>query len=163
MQTITAYNLLNVIEVQYLDPTIFTVRNRNVYTRPIKVYQGIDNPVQILVLNQDQKKVNVTGYAVQLDIQDPDLQGAVASIPVIMSNVMLGQGSATITKDIVNALTARNYKITIKLIADSTNLEQPLYVDSNYSCRVDLEVYDGWYENMAESINDVTVIDGGTI
>lgn len=163
MQTIRAYNLQNVVEVQYLDPTIFTVRNRNVYTRPIKIYQGIDNPIQVMVLNQDQKHVNVTGYNVQLDIQDPDLRGSVLSAPVIMSNVALGQGTTTITKAMVNALTARTYKLTIKLIANTTNSEQPLYIDSNYSCRVDLEVLDGWYENMATSTTDVTVIDGGTI
>ena len=71
MITVKAYLYPNIVEVQVFDPSIFTTRNRVVYSRPIKVYQGIDNPVQVITRNQDQKAVNVTGYAVQLDIQDP--------------------------------------------------------------------------------------------
>ena len=46
--------------LDYSDPTIKT-RNRVVYSRPITVYQGIDNPIQVVVKNQDQKNVNLTG------------------------------------------------------------------------------------------------------
>jgi hypothetical protein len=71
MITVKTYLYPNLVEVQVFDPTIFTTRNRQVYSRPIKIYQGIDNPIQVVVLNQDQKKVDLTGYAVQADIQDP--------------------------------------------------------------------------------------------
>lgn len=164
MQTINAYSYKNTLTVQFLDLTIFSVRNRVVYSRPIKIYQGIDNPLQVIILNQDQKPVNVTGYDVQLDIQDPDLGGAVASIAVTMSNVELGQGTTIISKNVVNALTARAYKLTVKLINQLSNLEQPLYLDSNYSCRIDLEVLDGWTGLTPVSVNPAAeVIDGGSI
>ena len=44
MITVKAYVYPNTAEVQVFDPSIFTVRNRVVYSRPIKVYKGVDNP-----------------------------------------------------------------------------------------------------------------------
>lgn len=163
MQTIKTYLYPNKIIVQFLDPTIFTVRNRVVYSRPITVYQGIDNPLQVVVNNQDQKTINTTGYLVQLDIQDPVNLGSVESLAVTMVNPTKGQGTVTIPRDVVNALEQRFYKITIKLIAVATNKEQPLYIDDNYGASLDLEVLPAWYESMPLTLNSVEVIDGGTI
>jgi hypothetical protein len=42
MQTIDVYWYKNILEVQVIDPTIFSTRNRIVYARNIKIYQGID-------------------------------------------------------------------------------------------------------------------------
>ena len=61
MITVKAYIYPNTAEVQVFDPSIFTTRNRIMYSRPIKVYQGIDNPIQVIVRNQDQKSVDLTG------------------------------------------------------------------------------------------------------
>jgi hypothetical protein len=134
-----------------------------VYSRPITVYQGIDNPLQVVVNNQDQKTINTTGYLVQLDIQDPINLGSVESLAVTMTNPTKGQGTVTIPRDVVNALEQRFYKITIKLITVSTNKEQPLYIDDNYGAQLDLEVLPGWYESMPLTLNSVEVIDGGAI
>lgn len=164
MPLITSYLYENIIAVQILDtnPTIKT-RNTVVYSRPIKVYQGIDNPVQIHIKNQDQKSVNLTGYAVQLDIQDPLVGGSVESLAVTMTDITTGQGTAIITRNVVNALDQRYYKLTIKLITLSTNAERPLYIDSNFGATLDLEVLPGWYESMPLTMNSDEVIDGGTI
>jgi hypothetical protein len=134
-----------------------------VYSRPITVYQGIDNPLQVVVNNQDQKSIDTTGYLVQLDIQDPVNLGSVESLAVTMTNPTKGQGVVTIPRNVVNALEQRFYKITIKLIAVSTNKEQPLYIDDNYGAQLDLQVLPGWYESMPLTLNSVEVIDGGTI
>lgn len=163
MQTIKTYLYSNKIIVQFLDTTIFTVRNRVVYSRPITVYQGIDNPLQVVVNNQDQKAINTTGYLVQLDIQDPINLGSVESLTVTMTNPTRGQGVVTIPRDVVNALDQRFYKLTVKLITTATNKEQPLYIDDNYGAQLDLEVLPGWYESMPLTLDSIEVIDGGTI
>lgn len=163
MQTIKTYLYSNTIEVQFLDPTIFTVRNNIVYSRTIKIYQGIDNPLQVVVKNQDQKPIDTTNYLVQLSIQDPSIQGSVQTIPVTMVNALKGQGIVTIPRDIANALDQRIYKINIKLITISTNAEQPLYIDDNYGAMLDLEVLPGWYESMPLTMDSDEVIDAGTI
>ena len=163
MQTINTYLYPNIIVAQFVDPTIFTTRNRIVYTRTIKIYQGIDNPLQVQVKNQDQRPINTTGYLVQVDIQDPETQGSLESLAVTIVDATKGLGTVTIPRDVVNALDQRRYKLTVKLITQSTNQERPLYVDDNYGALVDLEVLPGWYESMTLTQNSTEVIDGGTI
>lgn len=163
MQTINTYLYPNIIIAQFVDPTIFTTRNRVVYTRTIKIYQGIDNPLQVQVKNQDQRPIDTTGYLVQVDIQDPDVSGSVESLAVTMIDATKGLGTVTIPRDVVNALDQRRYKLTVKLITQSTNQERPLYVDDNYGALVDLEVLPGWYESMPLTMDSTEVIDGGTI
>ena len=174
MQTIKAYLYPNIVEVQFLDPTIFTVRNRVVYSNPIKVYQGIDNPLQIVVKNQDQKPVNLTSHTVQLDIQDPLVQGSIASLAVNMTNIAKGQGIVTIPKDLLNSMEQRIYKITIKavLVTTAENChdgvvdsiqEKIMYIDDNHTATLDLIVLPGWYESTTLTPLPDQVIDGGII
>jgi hypothetical protein len=163
MQTINTYLYPNIILAQFVDPTIFTTRNPIVYTRTIKIYQGIDNPLQVLVKNQDQKPIDTTGYLVQLDIQDVEARGSVESLAVTMINAAKGVGTVTIPRDVVNALDQRRYKLNVKLINQATNQEQPLYVDDNYGAMAELEVLEGWYESMPLTLDSTEVIDGGTI
>ncbi len=163
MQTINTYLYPNIILAQFVDPTIFTTRNPVVYTRTIKIYQGIDNPLQVQVRNQDQKPIDTTGYLVQLDIQDVEARGSVESLAVTMINAAKGQGTVTIPRDVVNALDQRRYKLNVKLINQTTNQEQPLYVDDNYGALADLEVLEGWYESMPLTLDSIEVLDGGTI
>ena len=105
MQTINTYLYPNIIIAQFVDPSIFTTRNRVVYTRTIKIYQGIDNPLQVQVKNQDQKAINTTGYLVQVDIQDMDAEGSVESLTVTMIDAATGLGTVTSPRDVVNSLT----------------------------------------------------------
>ena len=163
MQTIKTYLYANLVEVQFWDPTIFSVRERIVYSRPVKIYQGIDNPLQVTVKNQDQKPINLTGYLLQLDIQDPQTSGSLQSIPVSITDFIKGQGTVTIPRDIVNSLEQRFYKLTVKLIEDATNKERPTYIDSNYGALLDLEVLPGWYESTPLTLESDEVIDAGTI
>lgn len=160
---ILAYLYPNTVTVQLWDPAIFSPRNRVVYSRPIKIYQGIDNPMQIVIRNQDQKLVDITGYLVQIDIQDPLAQGSVESLAVTVTDETKGLGSVTIPKEVVNSLDQRLYKLTIKLINQATNLERPLYVDDNFTAPIDLEVLPGWYESMPLTLDSDEVLDAGTI
>lgn len=160
---IQAYLYSNLMEVQIWDTSIFTPRNRVVYSRPIKVYQGIDNPIQLVIKNQDQKAVDLTGYVLQIDIQDPLAQGSVESIAVSMTDITKGLGLFSIDKEIVNSLDQRVYKMTIKAINQDTNKERPLYIDDNFTAPIDLIVLPGWYESMPLTLDSDEVLDAGTI
>ena len=145
-----------------MDPAVFTTRNRQVYSRPIKVYQGIDNPVQVIVKNQDQKNVNLTGYTVQASIQDPTNQVTIETYAVTFANVAVGQGTFTLDKGTINTLENRFYKLTFKTIKTSDNTEQPVYIDDNYGVPLDLEILPAyWAETVAQDTE--VIIDGGTL
>lgn len=164
MITVKAYLYPNSVEVQVFDPAIFTTRNRVVYSRPIKVYQGIDNPVQVIVRNQDQKAVNLTGYSMQAQIQDPTNQVTVNTYAVTWANIQLGQGNFVLDNATVSSLENRFYKLTFRTIKNTDNTEQPVYIDDNYGVPLDLEILPAYYA-VTEGVPGVddTVFDGGTI
>lgn len=143
MQQIQSYLYPNTLVVQFQDPAIFAPRNRIVYSRPITVYQGIDNPIQVVIRNQDQKAVNVTGYTITLDIQDPLIANTIASLPVTISNASSGFGNVTISSAVVNALDQRIYKIAIKATVGGNS--RPMFIDDNFGAKLDLDVREGWY------------------
>ena len=147
MQTIEVFHYKNILEVQVIDPAIYTTRNRIVYSRTIKIYQGIDNPIHVVTKNQEQKPANLTGYDVQVDIQDPVNQQTVETFTVNFTTQNKGLGSFTIPANVVNALDQRHYEFTVKLINLATNDETPLYIDDNYSVRLPLQVLSGYYSN----------------
>ena len=143
MITVKTYLYPNLAEVQVFDPTIFTTRNRQVYSRPIKVYQGIDNPIQVIVKNQDQKSVNLTGSSMTAQIQDPTNQTTIHSYPITWANIMLGQGNFTVDKATLANLENRFYTLTFQ--ANTAGNVKPVYINDNYGVPLDLEVLPAYY------------------
>ncbi len=131
------------------------------YSRPIKIYQGIDNPIHIVAKNQDQKPVDFTGYVMTVEIQDPENEITVAAYSVNFVTITKGLGTFVIPRDTVNALDQRHYQLTARLINSATNAENPLYIDDNYSVAVPLQVLSAYYSTdpvsptLAEGIVDL--------
>ena len=165
MITVKAYLYPNTAEVQVFDPTIFTNRNRVMYSRPIKVYQGIDNPIQVIIRNQDQKSVNLTGYTVQAQIQDPTTQTTVNTYAVTFADITKGLGNFTLDHATLNRLENRFYKLTFRTVNSTTNLEKPIYTDDNYGVPLDLEVLPAYYAATPGSEPTATTytFDGGVL
>lgn len=164
MITVKAYLYPNTAEVQIFDPTIFTNRNRIMYSRPIKVYQGIDNPIQVIVRNQDQKGVDLTGSNMLASIQDPTNQVTVNSYPVTFADITKGLGSFVLDKATIDGLENRFYKLTFSTTVIATDVSRPVYVDDNYGVPLDLEVLPAYYQTTsAPSGTDTYTMDGGSL
>jgi hypothetical protein len=116
-----------------------------VYSRPIIVYQGIDNPLQIVIKNQDQKAVDLSGYTVQIDIQDPLNKLTAYTFAVTFTDITKGQGTVILDKDTVNSLDQRVYKLTMRTVNDDDASEKPLYIDDNFGVPLDLQVREAYY------------------
>ena len=161
---IQCYLYSNIVPVQIWDPAIFSPRNRVVYSRPITVYQGIDNPLQIVIKNQDQKPVNLTGYTVQLNIEDPVHKTTAYSLAVAFTDITKGLGTVIIDTTTVNSLDQRIYKLTLKKVLAADGSESPLYIDDNFGVPLDLDVRDAYYSTTepAPALNEV-VIDSGLL
>jgi hypothetical protein len=143
---ITIYLYPNIIEVQIWDPAIFTTRNQYMYAKPVTIYQGIDNPIQVKVKNQDQKPVNMTNKSIRVDIQDTLNSLTVHTSTVTFSNIAKGYGTFIINKDLTALLDQRQYKLTFRTIdTTNNNAEQPVYVDDNYQVPLDLMVLPAYY------------------
>lgn len=163
MITVKTYLYNNIVEVQVFDPTIFTLRNRVVYSRPIKVYQGIDNPIQVVVMNQDQKPVNLTGLTMQAAIQDPTNQVTIRTFAVTWTDITKGLGNCMLDKATVNSLENRFYKLTFSTTNAATGTTSPVYVDDNYGAPLDLEILPAYYAEQANGQGGYDTIDGGTL
>jgi hypothetical protein len=165
MITVKAYLYPNTAEVQVFDPTIFTTRNRQVYSRPIKVYQGIDNPVQVVIKNQDQKPVDLTGSSVTASIQDPTNQVTVKSYVVTWANIQQGLGNFTFDANTINSLENRFYKLAFATTVTITDQTSPVYIDDNYGVPLDLEILPAYYGTTYTPPPESTTfsLDGGTL
>jgi hypothetical protein len=164
MQTVKAFVYPNLVEVQLPDPTIFSVRKRVVYSRPITIYQGIDNPIQLIIKNQDNKEYDLTGYTVRADIQDPAYKVTIESFPVVFSDITKGQGTFTIDNTTASSLDQRVYKLTLRRIELATNNESPMYINDNYGVPLDLVVKPAYYSITEPAPQvDETIVDGGII
>jgi hypothetical protein len=133
-----------------------------VYSRPIKVYQGIDNPIQVIVRNQDQKGVNLTGYTVQASIQDPTNQVTINTYAVTFADITKGLGNFVLDATTLNSLENRFYKLTFKTVNVSTNAEAPVYIDDNYGVPLDLEILPAYWAETSSEDTEV-IYDGGTL
>ena len=164
MQTIDVFWYKNILEVQVQDPAIFTTRNRIVYSRPIKIYQGIDNPIHIVAKNQDQKSVDLTGYTMEIAIQDLINELTVSVFAVSAFTWTKGLGQFTIPVETVNALDQEFYWLTARLVNTATNMLQPLYIDDNHEVRLTLQVLPAYYQSISQDLelND-GIIDEGVI
>lgn len=160
---VKAYIYPNVVELQVIDPTIFTTRNRTVYSRPIKVYQGVDNPIQVKVMNQDQKPVNLTGLTLQAAIQDPTNQVTIKTFAVTWADITKGLGNCILDKLTVNSMENRFYKLTFSTTNTNTNTTSPIYIDDNYGVPLDLEVLPAYYAGDINTDTNYVTVDGGTI
>lgn len=165
MISIQTYLYNQTVDVQILDSGIFTVRNRAVYVRPIKLYQGIDNPVVVKIKNQDQKAMDLTGFAVEAAIQDPINATTMESYALVWRDITQGYGNFVIPRATMDLLDQRFYKITFKIINLEANTERPMYTDDNYGVPLDVEVLPAYYSTSAMVNNNLTeyTIDAGAI
>lgn len=132
------------------------------YSRPVTIYQGVDNPIQVVIKNQEQRPVNVAAYTIQAAIQDPVNRVTVEIFPVIMSDAARGLGSFVIDKTTMLELDQRFYHITFKAIKTSDNSEQPMYIDDNFGAPIPVEVREAYYAEGLDVFEDA-IIDAGTI
>ena len=139
MSVITSYLYDNKITVQILDddPTIKT-RNRIVYSRPVKVYQGVDNVITLQFKNNDQKAANIIGKTFTFSLTANVGNVGVWSTTATISNVTTAIGSVTIDQATVANLTQEYYNYTVTY--NSGNLTLPTYVDDNWGGAGQLQV-----------------------
>lgn len=71
MQKLNGYLETQYLSVTYSPDTATSNRSRTVYARPLKLYRGINNTIQLRLLNADQKAVTITGKTFVFNIIDP--------------------------------------------------------------------------------------------
>ena len=133
MQQVTSYLYDNTILVQIDSDPEIKQRNRVVYTRPLKIYKGVDNLLKVKFLNSDQKPANVAVYTMTFNLIDDYVfnnASTVFSSNITVVNASAGLGSVTISKLDMVQLDRERYTFNIKMNDGTANIAS--YVDDNY-------------------------------
>lgn len=130
MQKIQSYLYPNRITI-IADLAGFTTEYRKVYARTVKIYGGIDNTIQFEVLNADQKRIDITGYAeLNMNIMDYS-NNAVATYPITPLSTT-GLGTVTLLSDDFADLDLQKFKYTITGY-NTTNGDVLFYTDTQFN------------------------------
>jgi len=111
------------------------------YSRPIKIYTGINNPIKIICLNDDEKLIDVSGLSIQINVFEPNTQCLLIS-KMVTPNLSLGIGSVQIGFSDLAGLAPGQYELGVTA-TDANNNVTTLYVDGNYTSRLPLILQGG--------------------
>jgi len=164
MQQINSYIYDNTILVQVSTDDDIEQRNRVVYTRTIKCYQGVDNLIKVKVQNGDQKPYNVTDTTLVFSVIDDYVTSnanVVFQTNVTISNAVTGTGTVLIPRENINGFDRDQYLYSIYYTQG--NLQFPSYVDDNWGAQGQMQVISTSYPQFTSNIVINDVEDLGTL
>jgi hypothetical protein len=141
------------------DPTIQRAWRMN-YTRPIKLYKGIDNTLKLLIRNNDQKPINITGYTFTFYIvsdfngfpnpsQADNLQVSVV-LPCTIVDPINGIITALIPASTLESLNNNFYNFSVAAVDNNGN-NVVAYATDDYQVRGQLELENGSFPQFRPS------------
>lgn len=140
MQKIQSYLYPNRIQV-VLNSASTLLEWRIVYQRIIKIYQGLDNVIELEVKNLDQKRVNITTTNLQFVILD-QLSQEIFATSVDTNTGVTGIGRIVIPAAAVGYLKPQFLKYTVYVInTDSTRT--PVYGDTQFGVSGTIDLIGG--------------------
>ena len=157
MQKISSYLYPNRIEL-LADLAGFTTEYTNVYQRQIKIYAGIDNTLEFDIKNADQKRIDLTAFAIiQLNVMDisgnalPNSPYTVT--PKLPQTTYKGLASVLIPEDDLADL--NHQFLTYSVTAIKNNVDVILYADSRFGAVGTIELI----ENAMPRFRDDVIYD----
>ena len=151
MQTIIRYLVNQQIPILIVDETTPTIRNKVVYSTPVKIYKNIDNTIELKFTNQDQKPVSVIGKTIKLYVIDQEEQLVVLSKTATSTDDgstshTLGMASVVIAAADTVALASGFYNFSVKLTSNADPTTDIIaYSDDNYGVSGQMHVIKGVY------------------
>ncbi len=149
MQKISSYlypNRIEVIADVALDPATCPVEWKIVYQKPIKIYKGVDNVLELEVKNADQKRVDIFGKTVKFVIMDQanrEIETYDATVVDDGSTACVkGVARITIPEADISTLDPQHLKFT-SYILNNDNTKTLLYGDVKYGAQGFIDLLDG--------------------
>ena len=145
----------------YTDLVAIDVGYRKVYARELKLHKGIDNKIELKLLNGDQKRLDgVSGSTLYWQLLDRDtaelkLQKSHLITPYDNNMVVL-----TISEDDLNFINPGFYQYSVHLI-NNAGQRTILYGDSQYGVSVPVEVISNSFPQIYPSTEITTFVNSG--
>jgi hypothetical protein len=166
MQSISRYLVTNKNDI-VVDWILDDEREyRKVYQRDLKVYKGIDNDIQFVVKNADQKPVDISTHKQAVFIAMYQGKELIRKIATIMDDgsalVTRGKLSVTVTENDLLNLNQGHLSYSIYLI-DSNDASQITYSDTQFGVCGNLIIEDCGMPQPKDSIEIVNFHDSGDL
>ena len=113
MQKLFGYLLNQNLTVVYSPNTSTENRNRTVYSRPLKTYRGIKNPLQMQLKDSDQKPVDITGKTFVFNILNPSSHILMLSKQGTIENAKQGKVNFILTDNDLRNIDANMYTYSV--------------------------------------------------
>ena len=153
MQKLNGYIETQYLSVLYSPNTSTANRSRTVYARPIKLYRGITNTVQLRLLDNDQKSVNVSNKTFVLNIVDPTTYLVIKNKTVTLGNTTQSQAGkvdfALTSTDMSTTNAGRFIYSIYELNSDSS--KTIIYSDDDYDADGQIQIFDAPYVGFSAS------------
>ena len=129
MQKISSYLYSNRIQA-VVNLAASPLEWRIVYQRKFKIYQGLNNVLELDVKNAEQKRIDITTYAMKFVIMD-QLNQEICTGDVNTATGIKGLGLITIPSSVLECITPQFLKYTVYILnADCT--KTPVYGDTQF-------------------------------
>jgi hypothetical protein len=149
MQKISSYlypNRIEVIADVALNPTTCPVEWKIVYQKPIKIYKGVDNVVELEIKNADQKRIDVFGKSIKFVLMDQtnrEIETYDAAVVDDGSTACVkGLARITLPEADLADLDPQHLKFSSYIVNDDST-KTLLYGDTKYGAQGFIDLLDG--------------------
>lgn len=129
MQKISSYLYSNRIQA-VVNLAASPLEWRIVYQRKFKIYQGLDNVLELDVKNAEQKRIDITTYAMKFVIMD-QLNQEVYTGDVDTATGIKGLGLMSVPAMALDTITPQFLKYTVYILNDD-DTKTPVYGDTQF-------------------------------
>ena len=143
MQTIKAYVGENII-LAYMVGYGNVGQNEAtiMYSNPIKLYTGVENPIKLRCLNSDQQAIDVSNVSIQVGLFEPETGNQLISLTTGNYDSANGLVITTFTASTLANLPVGFYELACTASDNSGNV-WPLYIDDQQGSRLQAQLLIG--------------------
>jgi hypothetical protein len=149
MQKISSYlypNRIEVIANVALPESTCPVEWKIVYQKPIKIYKGVDNVIELEVKNSDQKRIDLFGKTIRFVLMDQNNREIDTYNATVVDDgstaCVKGVARITLPESALAALDTQYLKFS-SYVVNADNTKTLLYGDSKYGAQGFIELLDG--------------------
>jgi len=149
MQKISSYlypNRIEVIADVALPESTCPVEWKIVYQKPIKIYKGVDNVIELEVKNGDQKRIDLFGKTIKFVLMDQTYREIDTYNAVVVDDgstqCVKGVARITLPEADLAALDTQYLKFS-SYIVNADNTKTMVYGDTKYGAQGFIELLDG--------------------
>ena len=125
--------------------------NQQVYAKPLQLYKGIDNRIQLVLRNADQKPVSLLDSTVIFNLLDSTTSELVFSRQLQLVYSSTGTATTILENNLLNDLRAGFYHYSMTVV-NPEGEAQIVYADDNYQAQGKAHVSDSIYGAFVPSI-----------